>query len=126
MDDTAAGRGGYLLESVSPRAKIWDPTLLTPGNEMFPTFRRNGELYFSPTDIPAWEDSISSAQLRQATPPERSNMRAPLNSQYDDFGMTFEGDYTADSSPRAGRRRGRDHIWTFELPETVHNDWLGL
>ena len=36
--------------------------------------------------------------------------------------MTFEGDYTRGFfSSNRGDGRGRDHIWSFELPETVHN-----
>jgi outer membrane protein OmpA-like peptidoglycan-associated protein len=48
-------------------------------------------------------------------------MGAPVNSASDDFGMTFEGDLTRGFfSSNRGDGRGRDHIWTFELPETVH------
>ena len=49
-----------------------------------------------------------------------TNMGVPVNSQADDFGMTFEGDLTRGFfSSNRGDGRGRDHIWSFELPETV-------
>lgn len=48
-------------------------------------------------------------------------MQSPVNSRYDDFGMTFQGDLTRGYfSTNRGDGRGRDHLWTFELPETVH------
>ena len=51
-----------------------------------------------------------------------TNMGTPVNSISDDFGMTFEGDYNRGFfSSNRDDGRGRDHIWTFELPETVHN-----
>ena len=51
-----------------------------------------------------------------------TNLGTPVNSQADDFGMTFEGDYTRGFfSSNRGDGRGRDHIYRFELPETVHN-----
>ena len=99
------------------------PDINTPGNEMFPTFRRNGELYFSSDGHPGMGGlDIFRAVATSDTTWNVTNMRAPLNSQYDDFGMTFEGDYTRGFfSSNRGDARGRDHIWTFELPETVHN-----
>ena len=50
-----------------------------------------------------------------------SNLGTPVNSAADDFGMTFEGDYTRGFfSSNRNDGRGRDHIYSFELPETVH------
>ncbi|MBR5802920.1 MAG: PD40 domain-containing protein [Bacteroidaceae bacterium] len=94
----------------------------TPGNEMFPTFRPNGELYFSSNGHPGmggldlfkaiWDDKKETWSIE--------NMQSPMNSQADDFGMTFEGPYNRGffSSSR-GDARGWDHIYTFELPEIV-------
>ena len=94
----------------------------TPGNEMFPTFRPNGELYFSSNGHPGmggldlfkaiWDDKKETWSIE--------NLQSPMNSQADDFGMTFEGPYNRGffSSSR-GDARGWDHIYTFELPEIV-------
>lgn len=98
------------------------PDINTPGNEMFPTFRRNGELYFSSNGHPGMGglDIFCAVSTGDSTWTV-TNMGAPLNSQADDFGMTFEGDLTRGYfSSNRGDGRGRDHIWTFELPETVH------
>lgn len=44
----------------------------------------------------------------------------PLNSQGDDFGMTFEGRQNRGFfSSNRGDGRGWDHIYSFELPEVV-------
>ena len=44
----------------------------------------------------------------------------PLNSQGDDFGMTFEGKHNRGFfSSNRGDARGWDHIYSFELPEVV-------
>ena len=44
----------------------------------------------------------------------------PLNSQADDFGMTFEGAYNRGYfSTSRNDGRGNDHIWWFENPEAV-------
>lgn len=94
----------------------------TPGDEMFPTFRPNGELYFSSNGHPG----MGGLDIFKATWDETSekwsiiNLQAPMNSQADDFGMTFEGPYNRGffSSSR-GDARGWDHIYSFELPEVL-------
>ncbi len=93
----------------------------TPGNEMFPTFRRNGELYFSSNGHPGMGGlDIFRAVSTSDSTWTVTNMGAPVNSASDDFGMTFEGDLTRGFfSSNRGDGRGRDHIWSFELPETV-------
>lgn len=99
------------------------PDINTPGNEMFPTFRRNGELYFSSDGHPGMGGlDIFKAVQTSDTTWTVTNMKSPVNSASDDFGMTFEGDYTRGFfSSNRNDGRGRDHIWSFELPETVHN-----
>ena len=51
-------------------------------------------------------------------------MRAPVNSNGDDFGMTFApGLYRGYFSSNRGDARGWDHIYSFLLPETVHTHY---
>ena len=71
------------------------PDINTPGNEMFPMFRRNGELYFSSNGHPGMGGlDIFCAVSTSDTTWTVTNLGTPVNSQADDFGMTFEGDYT--------------------------------
>ena len=92
----------------------------TPGDEMFPTFRPNGDLYFSSDGHPG----LGGLDIFIAKPNETSweleHPGFPLNSQGDDFGMTFEGLVNKGffSSSR-GDSRGMDHIYSFFNPEIV-------
>ena len=88
----------------------------TPGDEMFPTFRPNGDLYFSSDGHPG----MGGLDLFVAKDGKVENLGFPMNSQGDDFGMTFEGKrnqgYFCSSR---GDTRGYDHIYSFFNPEIV-------
>lgn len=96
----------------------------TPGNEMFPTFRYNGDLYFSSDGHPgmggldifiAHPDTISGKWSLEILP-------SPVNSSGDDFGMTFEGVHNRGYfSSNRKNGRGWDHIYSFEKPEVVQS-----
>ena len=88
----------------------------TPGNEMFPTFRPNGDLYFSSDGHPGM-GGLDIFIYKDST---LIHPGYPLNSQADDFGMTFEGAYNRGYfSTSRNDGRGNDHIWWFENPEVV-------
>ena len=127
VSDMDGGYGGMDLWRIPIDGRLigaenLGPDINTPGNEMFPTFRRNGELYFSSNGHPGMGGlDIFCAVSTSDTTWTVTNMGTPVNSQADDFGMTFEGDLTRGFfSSNRNDGRGRDHIWTFELPETVH------
>ena len=89
----------------------------TPGNEMFPTFRPNGEFYFSSDGHPGLGglDIFILSKDRKLIHPG-----SPLNSQGDDFGMTFEGRHNQGFfCSNRGDTRGYDHIYSFYNPEIV-------
>jgi len=91
----------------------------TPGDEMFPTFRPNGELYFSSNGHPGMGGlDLFKAECDSTGKWRIENLRAPMNSAGDDFGMTFEGPYNRGyfcSNRNDGK--GWDHIFAFENPE---------
>lgn len=96
----------------------------TPGNEMFPVFRPNGDLYFSSDGHPGMGglDIFIAKPIGEgaAAHYEIENPGYPLNSQGDDFGMTFEGPFNRGYfSSNRGDGRGWDHIYSFENPEIV-------
>ena len=120
----------------------------TPGNEMFPTFRPNGDLYFSsdghpgmggldiyiakpneePSPDPSEEGGLATSNRGSAPLLEGvggglytlEHPGFPLNSQGDDFGMTFEGLHNRGFfSSNRGDARGWDHIYSFEKHEIV-------
>lgn len=93
----------------------------TPGNEMFPTFRPNGDFYFSSDGHPGMGGlDIFLAKIGDDHKYHIENLGYPMNSMGDDFGMTFEGAHNRGffSSSR-GDGRGYDHIFSFENPEIV-------
>ncbi len=95
----------------------------TPGNEMFPSCRFNGELYFSSDGLPgmggldlfmAKQDTLGNWTVR--------NLRSPMNSAGDDFGMTFEGVHNRGLfSTNRGNGRGWDEIMSFVCPEIIQS-----
>ena len=127
VSDMDGGYGGLDIWRVPTGGRLigaenLGPDINTPGNEMFPTFRMNGELYFSSDGHPGMGGlDIFRAISTSDSTWTISNMQSPVNSRYDDFGMTFQGDLTRGFfSTNRNDGRGRDHLWTFELPETVH------
>ena len=90
----------------------------TPGDEMFPTFRPNGDFYFSSNGHPGLGGL--DVFFIAASDKKIHHPGFPLNSQGDDFGMTFEGKLNQGffCSSR-GDLRGFDHIYSFFNPEIV-------
>lgn len=98
------------------------PEINTSGDELFPYLRQDGTLYF------ASDGHIGMGGLdifRAKKQPDGSwvvqNMKSPVNSFADDFGITFEdgSEKGIFSSTRKGR--GNDDLYTFELPPLRFN-----
>ena len=109
---TSAGYGGV--------ENLGEP-INTPGDEAFPTFRPNGDLYFSSNGHPGLGGlDIFIAKVGKDGRYHLSHPGYPLNSQGDDFGMTFEGPYNRGFfSSNRGDARGWDHIYSFVNPEIM-------
>lgn len=110
---TAAGLGGV--------ENLGEP-INTEGDEMFPTFRPNGDLYFSSNGHGGLGGlDIFIATVGSNGQYELQHPGYPLNSQGDDFGMTFEGPHNRGFfSSNRGDGRGWDNIYSFENPEVVN------
>ena len=93
----------------------------TPGDEMFPTFRPNGDLYFSSNGHPGMGGlDIFIARMGKDRRIHIEHPGYPLNSQGDDFGMTFEGARNRGFfASNRGDGKGWDHIYSFENPEII-------
>ena len=123
VSDMPGGLGGYDIwrcrllsnNSLGAPENLGEP-VNTPGNEMFPTFRPNGDLYFSSDGHPG----MGGLDIFIAKGKTIEHPGFPLNSQGDDFGMTFEGRLNKGffCSSR-GDARGYDHIYSFFNPEIV-------
>ncbi len=125
VSDMPGGRGGkdiYRTTRTSPGSEWSRPENLgsdinTRGNELFPFIRENGTLYFASDG----HIGMGGLDIFKATPQGGEswlveNMRPPINSPSDDFGITFEpgAEKGIFSSSRKGR--GDDDLYTFEMP----------
>ena len=110
---TSAGLGGV--------ENLGEP-INTEGDEMFPSFRPNGDLYFSSNG----HRGLGGLDFFIAHVDKKTKKYVlehpgwPLNSQGDDFGITFEGPHNRGFfSSNRGDGRGWDHIYSFEKPEPI-------
>ncbi len=129
VSDKIGGYGGKdIWVSSSKGGKYDKPENLgseinTPGDEMFPFIRENGDLYFSSNYLPG----IGGLDIFKAVKDEKGkwkveNMKAPINSPGDDFGMAFikgEVEKGLFTSNRKGSKS--DDIYAFYLPPKVFN-----
>ena len=130
--DMPGGMGGYDIwrvrlttSGVGGVENVGEP-INTPGDELFPTFRPNGDLYFSSNghegmgglDIYiAKDDSTRTGGFAKWL---IEHPGYPLNSAGDDFGMTFEGMRNQGFfSSNRGDGKGWDHIYSFYNPEII-------
>lgn len=96
----------------------------TAGNECFPAFRANGDLYFSSDGRTPNFGGLDLYYAREDTAAGTWNVThlpAPMNSNADDFGITFEGWHSHGyfSSSRSTGGRGWDKIFEFSYPEQM-------
>lgn len=131
VSDMPGGYGGYDLWRASVvgghgvgAVENLGPEINTPGNEMFPAFRPSEELYFSSDGR---EPNLGGLDLYRAKEDtltkhwEVAHLPYPMNSNGDDFGITFEGLHNRGffSSNRASAGRGWDKIYSFSFPEIL-------
>ena len=127
VSDMPGGMGGFdiwriaLLDGGLGGAENLGEPINSEGNEMFPVFRPNGELYFSSDGHPGMGGlDLFCAQQDSTETWHIQNMRFPMNSTADDFGITFEGVHNRGFfSSNRGDARGWDHIFSFECPEVL-------
>ena len=127
VSDMPGGKGGFDIWRMRMTANgpvgvenLGEP-INTPGDEMFPTFRPNGDFYFSSDGHPGFGGlDIFIATVGEDGKYHLSHPGYPLNSQGDDFGMTFQGQLNQGFfSSNRGDGRGWDHIYSFYNPEIV-------
>lgn len=127
VSDRPGGYGGKDIWVATGKGGSFDkpenlgPDINSPGDEMFPFIRENGELYFSSNYRPG----LGGLDIFKAVKDEKGmwkveNMKAPVNSPGDDFAMCFiKGDTEKGmfSSNRKGSKS--DDIYSFYLPPKV-------
>lgn len=131
VSDMPGGFGGKDIWRVSREGAGWGPpenlgeTINTPADEMFPSFREDGRLYFSSDG----RVGLGGLDIYEATllPKEKDSdpdkwqvlhLPAPMNSNADDFGITFQGkENKGFFSSNRNDKKFYDHIWSFYQPE---------
>ena len=93
------------------------PDINTPGDELFPYIREDGTLYFSSDGL----IGMGGLDLFKAKPqPDGSwvvqNMKPPINSFADDFGIAFENENEKGIFSSTRKGKGNDELYSFELP----------
>ena len=125
VSDMPGGVGGkdiYRTTRTSPGSPWSRPENLgtdinTRGNELFPFVRSDGTLYFASDG----HIGMGGLDIFSATPQGGDswlvqNMKAPVNSPADDFGIVFERDADKGIFSSARKGRGDDDLYTFEMP----------
>lgn len=96
----------------------------TPGDEVFPYAVSDSILIFSSNGHPGMGGlDLFRATLQPDGNWNISNMGSPLNSNADDFGMTYDPHKPNSGyfSSNRGDGRGYDHLFSFELPDLKIN-----
>ena len=124
--DIEGGYGGRDLYKASydRRKKSWGtpenlgPTINTEGNEMFPFIHDDGFLYFASDGHPGMGGlDVFKAELKDGNFSKPENMKYPINSYGDDFGLVWAEDKTEKGFVTSNRKGGRggDDIYEVTL-----------
>lgn len=122
--DIPNGYGGkdiwraYLSDAMVVAVENLGPEINTEGDEMFPYIRENGELYFASNGHAGMGGlDIFKAIQGEDGKWQVENMKPPINSFADDFGIIFAGlEEKGFFSSNRNDARGYDNIYSFELP----------
>ncbi len=128
MDGGSGGKDIWMTTRDEAGSKSWSkpvnagPDINTSGNEVFPFVRSDGTLYFSSDGL----IGMGGLDIFKATAqPDGSwmvqNMRTPINSSADDFGITFENENERGLFTSTRKGRGNDELYSFEFPPLKFN-----
>ncbi|NPA43932.1 MAG: OmpA family protein [Chlorobi bacterium] len=119
------GHGGYDIWYVT-REKATAPwgkpknagsKINTKGDEKFPYLRKNGELYFSSNGLPGMGGLDIFKAKKNGTVWEVENMKFPINSSKDDFGITFYED--KNTGYLSSKRAKNINLFSFKMPDLI-------
>ncbi len=128
VSDRPGGMGGKdIWYTTKKKGDSWGkpvnagPEINTPGDEMFPFIRGNETLYFSSNaQVGMGGLDIFMAQKGEDGKWKVENMKSPINSNGDDFAISFYADEERGlfTSNREGSLK--DDIYTFVLPPKIY------
>jgi outer membrane protein OmpA-like peptidoglycan-associated protein len=118
ISDKTGGQGGTDLYRVERKEGVWGevenlgPTLNTSKNESFPYYRKN-KLYYSSDGFSGYggyDLFVSENKGKWQAP---NNLKRPINSNRDDFGIYFITDTTGYYASNRDGGKGKDDIYKF-------------
>lgn len=120
--DMPGGIGGKDIWVCKRNANGWDkpvnlgPDINTPGDEMFPSIRKDGVLFFSSNGLPGYGGlDVYSAKNIDGRWLLIRNEGLNINSSFDDFGVTFVNDSTGYFSSNRSGGKGKDDIYWYKF-----------
>jgi len=130
VSDVKGGFGGkdiYFVTRDKPgspwsKPKNAGPDINTSGDEVFPYVRNDGTLYFSSDghigmgglDIFKAKPQLDGTWVVQ-------NLKPPINSSSDDFGIVFQNETEAGIFSSTRKGKGNDDLYSFEMPPLKFN-----
>lgn len=92
------------------------PSINTEGDEMYPYIHTNGKLYFSSNGHPGMGGLDNFSAMYDGGTWIVNNLRSPINSSADDFGIIFTDATTGFLSSNREGSMGSDDIYSFVMP----------
>jgi outer membrane protein OmpA-like peptidoglycan-associated protein/tetratricopeptide (TPR) repeat protein len=127
VSDMPGGLGGTDIWMCKREGEKWGPpsnlgkTVNTSENEMFPSMRSDGVLYFASNGHPGYGAlDIFKTKNENGTWTAPENLYAPINASFDDFAIAFApGDKNGFFSSNRPEGVGSDDIYAFRVAEPV-------
>ena len=126
VSDMPGGQGGTDIWKCEREGDTWGApvnlgtTLNTSGNEMFPTMRADGVLFFASDGLPGYGAlDIFSTRKENGSWTTPVNLHPPINGSFDDFAIAFApGAKNGFFSSNRLVGVGSDDIYAFRMAET--------
>ncbi|HMR46430.1 MAG TPA: OmpA family protein [Bacteroidia bacterium] len=120
--DMPGGAGGKDIWMTKNENNAWSTpvnisSINTAGDEMFPYIAPNGKMYFSSNGHMGMGGlDIFTATLENGAWANVTNLKYPINSSWDDFGMMFNTATTGYLTSNRDGGQGQDDIYSFVVP----------
>ena len=133
VSDMPGGQGGHDLwyTTYEKKSDSWSlpvnmgPEVNTAGNELFPSFARNGDLIYASDGLPGMGalDMFRAEKVGDKNQWEKpTNYGSPINSEFNDYAMVEvddrKGYFTSERKGNVGEQFSPD-LWMYELPPNV-------
>jgi outer membrane protein OmpA-like peptidoglycan-associated protein/tetratricopeptide (TPR) repeat protein len=130
--DMSGGFGGMDLYYVNKAGEDWSKPINlgrfvnTAANELFP-YCKGDKLYFSSNGLSGYggldlfESTITTLDHTQP-----NNLKAPINSVIDDFGISFISDNEGFFSSNREGGKGSDDVYYFQLKDSTSSDSIAI